>query len=103
MRSATKFLEKHIEAKVVRYCKARGLYCRKFTSPAHRGAPDRIIIGKGKVMFLELKRPGNTPTALQHHELTTLCSYGVIALWTDCFEQAKRMIDNVFERVHDCA
>ena len=54
-----------IEKAVVAYCRRRGLYTRKFARPAHRGVPDRVICGRGKVLFLELKRPGNVPTALQ--------------------------------------
>lgn len=29
--------------------------CYKFTSPGKRGVPDRIIIGKGRTIFVELK------------------------------------------------
>ncbi len=89
-------LEKQIEAKVVRYCKRRGLYCRKFTSPAHRGAPDRIICGSGKVLFLELKRPGNVPTALQDYEMATLRKHGMASLWVDNYEDAVKVIERVW-------
>lgn len=88
--------EKILESKVVEYCKANGLYCRKFASPAHRGVPDRLIIGKGVVMFLELKSQGKKPTALQLRELELIRYGGVAAIWTDSWELAKREIDFQF-------
>lgn len=88
--------EKQLESKVVEYCKKHGLYCRKFSSPAHRGVPDRIIVGKGRIMFLELKSPGKKPTALQEREIELIRAAGVLALWVDSWEHAKREIDYRF-------
>jgi len=85
--------EKQLESKVTQYCKEHGLYCRKFSSPAHRGVPDRIIVGKGRIMFLELKSPGKKPTQLQLREIELICAAGLLALWTDSWEHAKREID----------
>jgi hypothetical protein len=93
--------EAKIEKRVVAYCRSRGLYTRKFASPAHRGVPDRIICGRGKALFLELKRPGNTPTGLQFHELEELRRHGMIAHWAECFEDAKRIIGKVFSPKDD--
>jgi hypothetical protein len=39
--------EAGIERRVVKYCNDHKLLTYKFTSPAHRGVPDRIIIGGG--------------------------------------------------------
>ena len=89
--------EKQLESKVVEYCKKHGLYCRKFSSPAHRGVPDRIIVGNGQVMFLELKSLGEKPTQLQLRELALIKDAGVLALWSDSWELAKREIDYAFD------
>jgi hypothetical protein len=88
--------EKQLESKIVEYCKANGLYCRKFSSPAHAGVPDRVIAGKSRVMFLELKSPGKKPTALQLREIELIRAAGILALWTDSWELAKREIDYCF-------
>lgn len=88
--------EKILEAKVVAYCNERGLYCRKFSSPAHCGVPDRLIVGDGKAMFLELKSPGQKPTALQLREIQLIKAQGVLAVWTDSWEVAKSEIDYCF-------
>lgn len=38
-----------------------GGLCIKFTSPSMRGVPDRLVLlPGGKILFLELKRPGET-------------------------------------------
>lgn len=87
-------LERDLEAKVVRYAKGRRCLAYKFSSPSHRGVPDRIIIApSGHVGFLELKRPGERPTALQQKALNDLKAQGATADWADSFEAAKLFID----------
>lgn len=58
-----------IETQVERYLALKvqdaGGLCFKFTSPGNAGVPDRIVIHEGRVMFVELKRPGETPRELQ--------------------------------------
>lgn len=86
-------LEKSLEQKVVKYAKAQGCLCYKFTSPANRGVPDRIIIGPtGKVLFLELKAPGKKPTPLQVYSMSQITRNGANAYWTDCYIEACALI-----------
>lgn len=94
-------LEKDIERKLVFHCKSRNLLCYKFSSPAHRGVPDRVIIGYGKVLFLELKRKGEHPTELQMREIMRInhaaCNHGYVeATWCDSVPQGKLIIDQYF-------
>lgn len=59
-------LEKHVEAALVKRVKELGGTAEKFTSPARRSVPDRLVtLPGGKVVFVELKRPGAKPTAKQ--------------------------------------
>ena len=89
-------LERDLERKVTAYAKSRDVICYKFTSPANRGVPDRILIGPtGLVGFLELKRPGGLPTSLQMHVLTTLARRGATVAWTDSLDRAKLFIDDL--------
>lgn len=88
--------EKTLEQRVVRYCKARGLLERKLVSPGRSGVTDRIILGHGKVLFLELKAPGKKPAPLQEREIRLLQKHGMNAFWADNFETAQRVIDYVF-------
>jgi hypothetical protein len=89
--------ERILERAVVRHCQARGLLTYKFSSPAHRGVPDRIIFGPGgRVMLLELKAPGKRPTLLQAREITRLNALGVMALWIDKVDEAIMEVDVYF-------
>jgi len=91
-----KMLEKDLEKKVVAYAKSKGCLCYKFTSPAHRAVPDRIIVTpEGVVGFLELKRPGNRPTPLQERELSILARQGCVVNWCDDLTSAQDFINSL--------
>jgi hypothetical protein len=84
--------EAQLERKVVEFCREYKLLTYKFSSPAHRGVPDRIILYHGRALFLELKRLGKKPTKLQERELAELRASGCAAHWTDNFETARNLI-----------
>lgn len=59
-------LERKIERALVYRVKELGGTCEKFVSPGRRSVPDRIVtLPGGKIIFVELKAPGNKPTELQ--------------------------------------
>lgn len=65
--------EKSIEQALVRAVEARGGRARKFVSPGWRGAPDRIVMMPGgRIIFVELKRPGGVLRPLQRYRLGEL-------------------------------
>ena len=67
--------EKDLEKYTVKLCKRFNVTIRKFVSPAKRGVPDRILIGRqGRIVFLELKHPvrGGKVSKLQREECTLL-------------------------------
>lgn len=58
--------ERSVEAEFVRQGGARGVWVLKFVSPGVAGVPDRVCLAPGgKVAFVELKRRGAVPRALQ--------------------------------------
>ena len=75
--------EAQLETKLVTFCREHGLLTYKFASPSHRGVPDRIIMHDGRILFVELKRPGNKPTELQLREIERIKANGVAAIWAD--------------------
>ena len=91
--------ESTIEKALVAHCKARGLLTYKFSSPAHRGVPDRVIMGGGKLMFIELKRPGKEPTPLQQRELQRIREAGVHAYWSSNIDNLRDWVDDFFAEV----
>lgn len=54
-----------IEKYLLKQAKKNKILCFKFTSPANNGVPDRILIGHGKTIFVEVKRPGVKTRELQ--------------------------------------
>jgi hypothetical protein len=94
---AFKTTESKIEKKVVEWCRKNGVLNYKFASPSNRGVPDRVLMFKGKVMFLELKRPGNEPTALQDMNMTKIRAAGVWATWANSYEDATTLITAFFQ------
>lgn len=65
--------EKEIESALVKRVKENKGLCLKFTSPSMTGIPDRIILlPKGKIGFVETKRPGGEPRPIQKKELGNL-------------------------------
>lgn len=70
-------LEKQVEAHLVARVKALGGEAYKFTSPARRNVPDRLVLWPGgRAEFVELKAPGKQPTAGQQREHARLWKLG---------------------------
>lgn len=86
-------LEKTIEGKVVDYAKSLGCYVRKFTSPSQRHVPDRIMLYKGRVWFVEFKRLGEKATAAQAVEHEKMRAKGAVVYVCDSVESGRRVVD----------
>lgn len=86
--------ESDIEKKVCDYARRKGCLVYKFTSPARRAVPDRLIVAPtGRVGFLELKAPGKKPTRCQTHELERLRANNARAAWTNSVEGGLEFVD----------
>ena len=68
----------------------------KFTSPSTKGVPDRIVIYKGVVAFVEVKRPGEKPRALQRYWLKELEYQNIKATVVSTFEEVDNFIAELF-------
>lgn len=55
-------LEKKVEEYLREQAERRGCLALKFVSPNFAGVPDRIVLGYGKVVFVEMKRPKQSKT-----------------------------------------
>ncbi|GIP38321.1 nuclease [Paenibacillus sp. J31TS4] len=68
--------ESAIERKLVNHIRQQGGKCWKWESPGTAGVPDRIcLLPGGRVVFVEVKAPGEKPRPLQvkrHEELKVL-------------------------------
>lgn len=69
--------ERDIENGLRRQVKRMGGKFMKFTSPGNDGVPDRIaVLPGGRVWFIELKREGEKPTAVQKWQMKQLRALG---------------------------
>lgn len=75
--------EKEIERHLVMETRRAGGMAVKFVSPSFSGMPDRLVLlGDGKMGFVEVKAPGQKPRPLQlkRHAMLRRLGYQVFAL-----------------------
>lgn len=93
-------LEKDIEARLKRGVERAGGLCLKWVSPGCTGVMDRIVLlPGGRVIFVELKKPGGRLSERQKHMASKLKDLG-IEVW--CLWDAGR-VDMFLRGVVDCA
>jgi Holliday junction resolvase len=82
--------ESAIVNKIVAALRARGCFVAKLHGgPTQQaGLPDLLVIHAGRVVFLEVKRPGEQPTKLQEHTLAKLRGHGATAVVVTCEREA---------------
>ena len=69
--------ESQVEDAFCQRVKDLGGLALKFTSPARRSVPDRLVLMPGaRASFCELKRPGEKPSESQHREHERLRALG---------------------------
>lgn len=93
-------LESKIENDVSRYAMSQGVLTLKLNVSGRRGWPDRIYLCRGKVMFIEFKREGETPRKLQQWIHGQLRSQGFTVYVIDTVNEGMAAI-NVF--LQECA
>ena len=88
--------EKEIEKKLTQAVKNMGGICPKLVSPGFDGMPDRIVLlPKGRMAFVEVKAPGESPRPLQmaRHRLLRRLGFQVYIL--DSTEQIGVILDEI--------
>ena len=85
--------EGQVEDYLIKRCEEHNFLCYKFVSPGRNGVPDRIIIGRGHTVFIELKAPNGTPSAQQILNAKRMTAAGADVRF--CF--SKEAIDEFFE------
>jgi hypothetical protein len=85
--------EAQLEKRAAAEAKKLDILFWKFSSPARRGVPDRVLVGPtGKVGFIEFKAPGKKPSSLQQYYLDSLQSRGIVAGYADNIQSAITLI-----------
>ena len=89
-------LEKEIEKQLVLETKRMRGIALKFTSPGFVGVPDRLVLlPGGKLAFVEVKREGEKPRAIQvaRHKLLRNLGFKVYVL------DSKKMIKEILNEI----
>lgn len=95
-------IEATIEDHLKKIAEAHNVLCIKAISSSYNGIPDRILIGRhvetnqGVTAFVEVKRPGEKPRALQRHVITTMLRHGATVAITDSFETNAALMHQLF-------
>lgn len=88
--------EKQIEQKLVKAVRAAGGVCPKLVSPGTGGMPDRmVLLPKGRIGFVEVKAPGETPRPLQTHRHRQLRALGFPVFVLDDPEKIPWILEEV--------
>ena len=69
--------EKDVEQALIRAVRKSGGLCLKFISPSMDGVPDRLCLWPGgRIVFAEVKKPGQRPRPLQERRMAQLRELG---------------------------
>ena len=88
------------EREIERYFKAqlekRGALVFKFVSPGQTGVPDRVVLlPGGRVVFAEMKAPGEKPRPLQRAVFARMAKAGHPVYIIDSREAVKKFVEEV--------
>ncbi len=85
--------ERDVERKLVRAVRDSGGLALKFVSPGMAGVPDRLILLPGsRVVFCEVKAPGEKPRPLQVHRMEQFQALGFSVYVVDSEEKIGAML-----------
>lgn len=90
---STKIRESKVEADIRKYAESHGCMYLKLAGRNQRGQPDRMIIKHGKILFLEIKRPGEEPEPLQYWWMKKLKFHDMNSFWCDSAEDGCKLIN----------
>lgn len=92
----TQMTEQRMERRLAAAVKRVGGMALKFVSPGWAGAPDRLVLlPGGRVIFVELKRPGAKMRKLQEYRAQQLIALGFDVRTISTLEELGRLVGEV--------
>jgi len=83
-------LESQIQARVIEFARRRGVIARKLSFG--EGWPDYMFLWKGRILFIEFKRPGERPKPLQVYVIELIRKQGFEVILVDNIIDGRRAI-----------
>ena len=87
--------EQDIQTSIMNYISSIGGLPLKFNNIgiyAKAGVSDILACIRGRFVAIEVKKPGNKPSALQVNFINAINSIGGLAFWADSLEDVKDII-----------
>jgi len=84
--------EQAIQNRIMTYLKKLGAYSLKVISAGKNGVPDIIVSLDGRFVGIEVKRPGEQPTALQSYNIEQIRKSGGVAFVADSIQSVKEQL-----------
>ena len=85
-------MEKGVEMPVVKRAEKAGWFVRKLAWPGRIGAPDRVFIKDGRVVWIEFKDAGKRPRKSQELEHDRMKAAGAELYWCDNVLEALQIL-----------
>ena len=83
-------MESQIQARVIEFARRRGVIARKLSFG--EGWPDYMFLWKGRILFIEFKRPGERPKPLQVYVIELIRKQGFEVILVDNIIDGRRAI-----------
>ncbi|WP_279059491.1 VRR-NUC domain-containing protein [Mobiluncus curtisii] len=84
-----------IEHQLIHAIHAHGGLCWKWIAPGTAGVPDRIaILPRNKIIFIEVKAPGQKPRPIQTYRINQLKKLGAHVYIIDSPQAIKQMLND---------
>lgn len=87
--------EHYVEGYLRKEALRKGFLCYKFVSPGQNGVPDRVLIGHGRVAWVETKAPGEKTRELQDEVIRAMREHGATVFVADSREQVDEILDKL--------
>lgn len=71
---------------------ANGWKVRKIMFVGHKGGPDRLFVKSGRIVFMEIKRPGGKPRPSQSSEIRELRDAGAEVYVCDTMDRIRKCL-----------
>lgn len=83
---------KHVEKPAIDYAYTRGWWHTKVGAITRNSQPDDLFVRDGRYLWIEFKKPGESPTTQQLKRHKDMRRHGMDVRWTDSLEQAKEWL-----------